>query len=88
MQLPLPDYLQRLKDLYWAMRTRVLTDEELTEVEKIGWGITIDYISYTDGRASSIPYKELEKIQEFNNALLNQFKMRIFKEQAEKGILK
>ncbi len=83
-------------DLWNALRTRVLTDSEMQEVLKQGTDIippkdgggSIDWC----GGASScqIPgnYQQVENDRErnaeiiFNNALLNQFKMRVFQEKA------
>lgn len=55
------------KKLYWALRTRVLTDKEMAEVE------SFDYWLLVDGWR---PYDEAVKIAEFNQALLQQYKIR------------
>jgi hypothetical protein len=61
------------EDLLWALKTRVLTDAELQEVRTIGTDLIIPIFTYTI-------YKDKEA--EFNKLLLNQFYMRLAKEQA------
>jgi hypothetical protein len=58
---------QDKKDLYWALRTRPLTDAEMVEVEQEG----IMLITPT-----GVPYNEAEKERELNDALLQQYKIR------------
>lgn len=78
------------KELWIAIRTRVITDAEMKEVLELG----PDIIPYAEGGGSidwcpgvstcSLPsnYKEIEQARSrdaeiiFNNVLLNQFKMR------------
>ena len=58
--------------LYWALRTRVLTTEEMAAVEAMDYYITVE---------PCVAYYEADKRREFGDALLNQFKMRTLKEQ-------
>jgi hypothetical protein len=60
-------YEKRKTDLYWALRTRVLTDEEMGEVAKHDYCLLI--------RSGEV-YTPSEKIKEFGDALLQQFKIR------------
>ncbi len=56
------------RDLYWALRTRVLKSSEMDEVKRYGFRLTVDI-----GESFSEP----EKIAEFNAALLQQFNIRL-----------
>lgn len=59
---------QARRDLYWALRTRVLTADEMSRVQQMGlWLVTEE----------NTPYYEANKQREFNEALLQQFKLRI-----------
>jgi hypothetical protein len=53
--------------LYWALRSRVLTDEEMAEVERYG-----DCLNIQNGMS----YSAEAKARELNNALLQQFRLR------------
>lgn len=55
------------RNLYWALRTRVLTDEEMGRVASLGISLCIEPMT---------PYREIDKIRELNEALLQQFKLR------------
>lgn len=55
------------RELYWALRSRVLTDDEMAEVEKYDFRLVI---------APMQTYMEKDKREEFNAALLQQFKLR------------
>jgi predicted DCC family thiol-disulfide oxidoreductase YuxK len=61
--------------LYFALRSRVLTDEEMQLVERMDIHLVIE-----PGRA----YYEKEMVAEFNAALLQQFKLRLAAERAAK----
>ncbi len=68
---------ERREELYWAIRTRVLTDAEMKEVVDMGIGLCIRMVVRPDGMSSyGGGYSELEKIKELNEALLQQFKLR------------
>jgi len=56
-----------IPSLGFALRSRVLTDEEMAKVERLGCDIFVE-----DG----VPYSRSEIEQLFSEALLNQFKMR------------
>lgn len=53
--------------LMWAMRSRVLTDEEMALVERYGTRLNIDM---------GVNYKEEEKRKELNDLLFQQFRLR------------
>lgn len=57
----------RKDNLYWALRSRVLTAEEMAEIERLGASLII---------REMVPYKESEKQKELNDALLQQFLLR------------
>lgn len=59
-------------DLYWALRTRVLTDDEMAQVRRSGTALLMH-----GGETYSV--SELER--EFNGALLLQFQMRLVAEE-------
>ena len=61
------DDIEKKRKLYWALRTRVLTDQEMAEVERLDLMLIIPY---------DMPFKESEKRAEFNAALLQQFRIR------------
>jgi hypothetical protein len=63
------------RDLYWALRSRVLTEEEMTEVERYGKYVNID---------PNTPYYAEEKERELNAALLQQFQLRATAEASKK----
>jgi hypothetical protein len=62
------------RQLYWALRSRVLTLEEMREVERYDF-----YLVFDRGHS----YKEADKRAEFNAALLQQFRLRLAKEEAD-----
>lgn len=68
---------QRRKDLYFAMRTRPLSDEELEEVKKFGRFIAVGSFVDSGGYIMYDGYKpnELELI--FNDALFKQARLRM-----------
>lgn len=55
------------RDLFWALRSRILTDTEMDEVARYGDDLNIE---------SFVPYSPQEKMREMNDALLQQFKLR------------
>ena len=55
-------------DLYWALRTRVLTDDELEQVRNIGTWLVI---------SRNMPFIEKDITEEYNNALYHQAKLRL-----------
>jgi hypothetical protein len=61
------------RDLYWALRSRVLTDAEMLEVEGYGDRLNIQPM---------VSYNAEEKKREMNDALLQQFKLRLAAERA------
>ena len=62
------EYEQRKLDLYFALRTRVLTDEEWAQVVEHGDHLNISSLQ---------PYFATEKMKELNDAYLQQFKLRL-----------
>ncbi len=56
------------RELWWTLRTRALTDEELQRVREVGYGLCID---------TRYPYNEHEKRMEFNAALAEQARIRL-----------
>jgi hypothetical protein len=63
---------QSRRDLYWALRTRVLTIEEMKQVEGLGIYLVV---------ATNGSYNPVEKEAELNAALLQQFKLRLAEEE-------
>jgi hypothetical protein len=55
------------RELWWALRSRPLTDDEMAEVKQIGI-----YLTVGDGES----FKEEEKMRELNDALLQQYRLR------------
>jgi len=67
----------RRRALYWALRSRVLSEEEMAEVGR--WGNSLN-------REPMVPYCAAEKTRELNDALLTQFRMRTAAErEGERG---
>ena len=62
-------------NLYWALRSRVLNDEEMAEVERYGSSLNIQLM---------VSYSPHEKEMELNNALLQQFRLREIAKAANK----
>jgi hypothetical protein len=54
--------------LFWALRSRVLTDDEMREVTQYGDGLNID---------TGMPYYAADKAKELNEALLQQQRLRL-----------
>src|SRR3984885_5981848 len=65
----------RRTNLYWALRSRVLTDEEMAEVETYGRYLNIQPMT---------PYSAHEKELDLNAALLQQFRLREIAKAANK----
>lgn len=57
----------RKQELAFALVSRVLTDEEFQEVERLGYYLYV---------REWCPYKEEDLIRRFNEALIQQFKLR------------
>lgn len=55
------------RELFWALRSRVLTGDEMAEVGRLGDRLNIE---------SYVPYNPKEKSDELNAALLQQFRLR------------
>jgi hypothetical protein len=55
------------RELWWALRSRPLTDDEMAEVKQMGI-----YLTVGDGQ----PFKEEEKMRELNDAMLQQYRLR------------
>ena len=55
------------RELFWALRSRVLTDKEMAEVGEYGRSLNIEPM---------VCYKQEDKDKELNAALLQQFRMR------------
>lgn len=64
---------QYKRDLYWALRSRILTDEEMARVKSYGVNLIIE---------SMVPFRTEDKQRELNEALLQQFNMRLAAENA------
>ena len=58
---------ERRHELMWALRSRVLSDEEMAEVSTWGEHLNID---------EGIPFSREEKMRELNSLLLQQFQLR------------
>jgi hypothetical protein len=67
---------KRRKELYFALRSRILSDEEMGEVAK--WGIELVRAESWGfgGHRIYMASDETEKHKELNEALLQQFKLR------------
>jgi hypothetical protein len=68
-------------DLYWALRTRVVTEEEMLQVRKIGTALVID--PYLSGNPDAR--------MEFNDALFKQSQLRFLqslKDMIQTGMMK
>jgi len=63
------------RKLYWALRSRIISDDEMRRVEEFGVYLVIEW---------SVPFLRPEKEQELNAALLQQFRMRLEAERAKK----
>jgi hypothetical protein len=63
------------RELYWALRSRIITNDEMKQVEELGVNLVI---------ATGEGFFRLEKERELNDALLQQFRMRIEAERAKK----
>ena len=64
------------RDLYWALRTRVLTPTEMDEVRQIDYWLAVE---------PNQSFKELDKKLEFMEAPWLQFKMHLAAERADGG---
>lgn len=62
------------RELYWALRTRVLTIEEWREVEQYDFWLCVEPMC---------SYHHKDKVEEFNASLLQQFKLRMAVETAK-----
>lgn len=60
------EHAEHIRQLNWAARTRVLSTEEMLEVEQLGISLVIQ---------DMMPYNRVEKEQELNNILLQQAKL-------------
>ena len=60
-------WYKRRRDLRFALVSRVLTDEEMSEVASGGLSFFIE---------PNVSYFEIDKIKEMNECLLQQFKLR------------
>lgn len=54
-------------DLYWALRTRPISDEDMERVRKLGLALVTQ---------SGVSYREEDKQHELNDALLQQYRIR------------
>lgn len=59
-------------DLYWALRTRLLTKAEMKEVQEYGYDLTVRM----SGNMSD-SFNEAEKRREFNEALMGQARLQL-----------
>ena len=66
----------RKRELFWALRSRILTEQEMEEVTFYGKYINIE---------PDVCYNQTEKYMELNAALLQQFKMRLLTNKANGG---
>lgn len=74
-QRAMRDSEERRRALYYALRSRVLTDEEMQTVESYDYRICVSM--YTS-------FMPEDKNREFNEALLQQFKLRLAAERSAK----
>lgn len=65
------------EELYWALRTRVLTPEEMEEVKRQDYSLLVR-------TGQSFREAEIRKI--FNDALLQQFMIRLAQEKADSQV--
>lgn len=70
-------YQNHREDLYWALRTRVLTDKEMEEVRANDYLIVIKMRYNGCGSYNSFTYRDEEARREFNEALMMQMKIRL-----------
>lgn len=61
------DLERRKRDLHWACRSRIVTSDEMDEIEKYGVDLIIQF---------NVPFNRGEKEREFNDLLLQQFRLR------------
>jgi hypothetical protein len=54
------------QELWWALRSRPLTDKEMSEVKRMGIVLTVGY---------GVSYREEEKMRELNDALFQQYRL-------------
>lgn len=71
------DYERHKSELYWALRSRVLTDAEMKEVEQMGSSMLTHPMQ---------PYMPEDVDKQFNAALLAQFRLRVAAFEAKKGL--
>lgn len=69
-------YETRRRNLYWALRSRVLSEEEMAEVGRWGDRLNIEPM---------VSYSAPEKARELNDALLQQFRLRAAAMSTEKA---
>lgn len=62
------DREQHRQDLYWALRSRVLSDDEMREILQYGDGLNV---------TPNTPYYAADKAKELNEALLQQHRLRL-----------
>lgn len=60
------DYESRLDELWWALRSRVLTDDEMAEVERARERLVIRI---------GVLYSQADVEKRFNEGLLQQFRL-------------
>jgi hypothetical protein len=65
------------RELFWALRSRVLTLAEMDQVKMYGKFLNVE---------EGVPYMQAEKDAELNAALLQQFNLRLAAEKAEKEL--
>lgn len=63
--------------LFWALRSRVLSEEEMAEVTRQGRRLNVDL---------NVSYREDDKASELNAALLQQAKLRAVAQASEQGV--
>jgi hypothetical protein len=68
---------RRRVDLWHALQNRVLTVEELAEIESIGPDICVRYYPFGDGGWLSDCFKQEDIEKRFQQAILHQFRLRL-----------
>jgi hypothetical protein len=70
------EFEERRQELYWAIRSRILTDQEMLEVRACGIALLMPH--FNNGTLMwTLEYKEHDKSLEFNQLLFHQAQLRI-----------
>jgi hypothetical protein len=69
------DMERHRQELWWALRSRPLTDAEMADVAQMGVSLTV---------GAGVSYREEEKMRELSDALLQQFRLKAVAAQVAK----